>query len=397
MAFKKTDKELYIDLEAVATLAMAKEGLLSPVLSLMSEKEHLDTDRTKLYKGVPFPFSFIFAPKGKRNQDILKSAKKGEALALNSNGKIIGKIIVNEIFKIDPIQRVELIYGTSDKNHPGVASTLKRLGRFAVSGEYTINFPDIKKNLTKIKEAIKSANAKTITGIVLTARPFHRAHERLIRQTMEKTDLLILFLTKQYMDDSNLDFSIRERSLNFFIKNFLSSQNVMVVSLENTYIFSGNSELILNGIVLKNSGCNKFIVGRNHAGLGLYYAKERVNTIFDNFNIKGLNIETISEFVYCDMCTTIVTTNTCPHGQHHHISYNTDSILELLNNGILPPAVLMRTEISAMILEDMFPNRFKNIPKLFSDLVPSRGVVEEYKQKDVYTSLMKLYQTSSLT
>lgn len=397
MTSKKSGKQLYIDLEAVATLAMAKEGLLSPVTSLMSEKEHKDTNLSKIYKGVPFPFSFILAPKGKRNENILQNAVQGETLELFCNGSAVGTITIVEIFPIDPIERVELIYGTSNKNHPGVASTLKRLGKYAVSGDYTIDFPDIKKNLNSIQEGIKANHAKTVTGIVLAARPFHRAHERLIRQTMEKTDLLIIFLTKPYMDDSTMDFSIRKRTLEYFIHNFLSSHKVIVVPLENTYIFSGNSELILNGIVLKNSGCNRFIVGRNHAGLGLYYAKERVNTIFDNFKIDGLEIETMSEFVYCDMCKTIVTLNTCPHGHHHHISYNSSSILELLNNGILPPAVLMRTEISAMILEDKFPNRIKNISKLFYDLVPNTGVVEDYTQKDMYISLMKLYQTSSLT
>ncbi len=397
MTSKKTGKKLFIDQEAVATLAMAKEGLLYPVTELMNEKEQVDADKNKMYKGVPFPFSFILAPKGKRNEEVLLAAERGEVLTLVCADEEVGELIVDEVFQIDPMKRVELIYGTTNKSHPGVASTLKRLGNYAISGDFTVNFTDVRESLDSIKAAAKANHAEIITGMVLAGRPFHRAHERLIRQTMEKTDLLVIFLTKPYMDDATLDFSIRKKSIEFFIRNFLSSHKVIVVPLENTYIFSGMSELILNGIVLKNSGCNRFIVGRNHAGLGLYYEDEHVNTIFDNFKIDGLEIETVSEFVYCDMCKTIVTMNTCPHGQHHHISYNSESILELLNNGILPPAVLMRTEISAKILEHKFPNRFKNISKLFYDLVPSTGVVEDYTQKDMYISLMKLYQTCSLT
>ncbi|MCV6608513.1 MAG: sulfate adenylyltransferase [Campylobacterales bacterium] len=397
MTSKKTDKQLYIDIEAVATLAMAQEGLLAPVKTLMTEKEHKETDRTKMFNGSPFPFSFILAPKGKRNEQVLKNAQKGEVIEFICEGRKIGEITVNEVFRIDPFKRVELIYGTSNKTHPGVSSTLKRLGNYGICGEYHVELPEIKDHVQKIQTAKEHLHAETVTGIVLAARPFHRAHERLIRLTMDRTDLLVIFLTKPYMDDPTMDYSIREKTLEYFINNFLASHKVIVVPLENTYIFSGISELILNGIVLKNYGCDKFIVGRNHAGLGLYYEDEHVNTIFDNFKIQGLETETVSEFVYCDMCKTIVTMNTCPHGQHHHVSYKSESILELLNNGILPPAVLMRTEVSAMILEHKFPDRFKNISKLFYDLVPTTGVVEEYTQKDVYISLMKLYQTSSLT
>ena len=147
----------------------------------------------------------------------------------------------------------------------------------------------------------------------------------------------------------------------------------------------------------QNYGCTKLVVGKNHAGLGLYYDKNSVKSIFDK--LKGINIaiETISEFVYCDECKTLVSTNTCPHGSHHHISYHADSILELLKLGILPPAVLVRKEISAIILSQLFPNRFKNLEKLFADLIPNPGLMIKHNEKDFYIELMKLYQTTSLT
>ena len=102
MTSKRTDKQLHIDLEAVATLAMVKEGLLAPVDSLMNEKEHKETDETKRYKGSLFPFSFILDPKGKRNEEVLKDAIHGERLELVCEDKKIGEITVDEVFKIDP-------------------------------------------------------------------------------------------------------------------------------------------------------------------------------------------------------------------------------------------------------------------------------------------------------
>jgi len=110
-----------------------------------------------------------------------------------------------------------------------------------------------------------------------------------------------------------------------------------------------------------------------------------------------IEIEIASEYVYCDKCRTLVSTNTCPHGQHHHISYKADSIRELLELGILPPAVLMRKELSSYILSKLYPNRFKNLEKLYYDVLPVGGLLQEHTEQDFYMELMKLYQTTSLT
>jgi sulfate adenylyltransferase len=57
----------------------------------------------------------------------------------------------------------------------------------------------------------------------------------------------------------------------------------------------------------------------------------------------------------------------------------------------------MRKEISAFILAKMFPNRIKNLGKLYYDTFPVEGLLKEHNEKDFYLELMKLYQTSSLT
>lgn len=396
-SLKTKARELHIDVEAVATLSMAKIGLFAPVKGLMNEKEHRETDESKMYDGTPFPFSFILAPSGNKNKEVLETTYEGEVLTLMSNKKRVGFIRVESTFKVDPRSRVEKIYGTCDESHPGVIGTLKRLGDIAISGYYEISFPEVEESYQEVQNAIARDNATRVSGIVLAARPFHRAHERVIRQLLDKSDILVIFLSKPYMEDDVLDYSIRKKTIEFFIKNFLTSHKVIIVPLENTYIFSGISELILNTIVLKNYGCNRFVVGQNHAGLGLYYEHQKASTLFDQFKIDGIDVETVSEMVYCDMCKTLVSVNTCPHGHHHHISYHSDAMLELLNVGIIPPAVLMRTEVSAMILDHKFPKRFKNLSKLFYDLVPNTGVIEEHTQKDMYIALMRLYQTSSLT
>lgn len=387
---------LFVDKEAISSLALVKEGLLYPVTSLMSKQEAEDVDNTGVYRGKTFPFSFLLAPKGKRNEAILKSAKKDEVLDLICENKKYGHIVVDEVFEIDPIERVEKIFSTSDISHPGVKDTLNRLGKLSICGEYELNFDEIKESKAKIKDAIEATEAKNITAMMVAAKPFHRAHERVIRLAMDRADLVVMFLLKPYKEDI-LSYSLRLKTLEFFVDNFLPRSKVVIVPLETTYIFAGNNEVILDSIVASNFGCNRIIIGQNHAGLGVYYDKHALKSVFDTLEGVDIDIDINNEFVYCNLCRTIVSTATCPHGQHHHIHYHSESILELLRQGILPPAVLMRREISSMILSEIFPNRFKNLEKLYYDIMPFNGILESHSEKDFYIELMNLYQTSSLT
>ena len=393
---KRNPKALYIDTEALSTLALVQEGLLAPVTRLMGKEEAEEVDRTHHYKGIPFPFSFILAPKGQRNHQTLKSLKAGEKVDLICQEKKVGELEVEEIFSIDPRQRLINIYGSTDPSHPGVKNTMARLGNLAVSGPYHVEYPLIRDTLNRTRQMIRRTGARKISAMMLAANPLNRAHERMIRQSLTDADLMILFLRKPFTDEG-LRYDIRLNSLQRFIDNFLPRNKVLVLPFENTYIFAGYNELILDALLAQNYGCNELIIGKNHAGLGLYYDQNRFNTIFDSLSDLEIHITTVDEYVYCDTCRTLVSTRTCPHGQHHHIHYHSESIMALILNGILPPPILVRKEISAAIIASLFPNRFENLQETYYSLMPSSGLLEPKTDEQFYIKLMGLYQTSSLT
>ena len=391
------NKLLYIDREAVATLAMARDGLLQPVTKLMNKQESEEVNKTGFYKDSIFPFSFILSPAGKRNNAVLKNAKEGDTLTLICENKECGTLIVNSVFEINKDERIQKIYGTNNPEHPGVKDTYKRLGNLAVCGEYTVEFDDIKNNIKKINKTITNLEAKNVSSIILSGKPFHRVHERLIRTALVKCDLLIIFLQKPYHDDGRLSYKVRYETLKYFLDNFIPKDRVILLPLENTYIFGGLNELTLNSIVSKNYGATKLIIGQNHAGLGAYWDHNEFVSIVDTLETLNIKIEIMSEFVYCDKCTTLVSTNACPHGSHHHVKYHNESIMELFRLGIIPPAILMRKEVSAIILSELYPSRKATLKKIYQNLSTSSGVIDEFKCEDFYDGLMHLYQTSSLT
>jgi len=396
MASSRKNRALYIDQEAVSALTLLKAGMLSPVTALMNEQQSKEVLTSGMFLGKTFPFPLILSPSGNVNETILTTAYKGEILTLICDGVVIGELCVDEVYPIDPRERLRQIYGTEDLSHPGVSATHKRLGKYAICGDYTIDLSTVQSIQKMINQAKEQIGAQHTTALFMAANPLHRAHERLIRQSLERTDLIVIFLLKPY-NNADLKYDLRLETLNFFVDNYLPHNRVVIVPLESSYIFAGSNEVILDAIVAKNYGCNRLMIGQNHAGIGMYYDHNANKSILDR--LIGIDIEVgiASEYVYCNQCKTLVSVQTCPHGHHHHISYHSESILELMRQGLLPPAVLVRKEISAMIVESLYPNRFKNLAKLYYDIMPVNGLLEEHTEKDFYVELMRLYQTTSLT
>jgi sulfate adenylyltransferase len=362
----------------------------------MNEQTANEVDKAQMYKGVPFPFSFILAPKGEQNHQTLSTAKKGDVIDLMNEGKKVGELTVDETFAIDIEQRLANIYGTSDTSHPGVKNTIQRLGDIAVSGDFTVNYLLLEDNIKRIQSMVNKTGAKVVSSMMLAANPLNRAHERMIRQAVSDSDLLIIFLRKPFTHDG-LRYDIRHNALATYVDNFLPRNKVLIVPFENSYIFAGFNELILDALLAKNHGCNQLVVGKNHGGLGLYYDKNRLNSVFDHCKNIDIEIKTVDEYVYCDTCRTLVGIQTCPHGQHHHVHYHSDSIMKLLQAGMMPPPILVRKEVSANILVSLFPERFENLQELHYDLMPGSGLLEQQSEEQFYIKLAQLYQTSSLT
>jgi len=246
-----THKSLYIDTEALSTLALVQAGLISPVEGLMNEAEAREVDKTQFYKGVPFPFAFVLAPRGKKNKEVLETLKKGEVVDLINEGKKVGELTVDETFPIDPKQRLQNIYGTSDPSHPGVKNTISRLGEIAVSGPYRVEYPLIEDNIKRINQMVTRTGAKFVSSMMIAANPLNRAHERMIRQAITDSDLLVIFLRKPFTN-KGLRYDIRYNALSRFIDNFIPRNKVLIIPFENTYIFAGYNELILDALLAKN-------------------------------------------------------------------------------------------------------------------------------------------------
>ena len=267
-------------------------------------------------------------------------------------------------------------------------------GQTAVQGRITLLKNGLAEQIARIKKVASSLAAPKISAFFTCADPIHRVHERLIRHMIDKADFVVIFLTGTSSADA-LPYELRKKTLSYLLQNFLVAQRAMMIDLGSLAIF--DDKPALQCAIAKNLGINKIIFGQNHANMELFFEGGGVHSVLDEYQKRGeIEILLMPEYVYCEKCKVLVSTKNCPHGAHHHVHYRTQNLKALLRAGILPPAIFMRKEISAMILSELFPARFSDLQKLYDELFPNSGILQSHGESEFYEQLMQLYQTSAL-
>ena len=115
-------------LSSVADLRALATGAYSPLAGFMGAKEHESvTESMRLPDGTLWPIPVCLGlPDGVR-VDAGRLALRGE------RGELLGVLEVAEVFERDRATEAQLVYGTVDPEHPGVARVLGSPAR-AVAG-----------------------------------------------------------------------------------------------------------------------------------------------------------------------------------------------------------------------------------------------------------------------
>jgi sulfate adenylyltransferase len=334
------------DLRALAT------GAYSPLTGFMGAKQHQSVlESMRLPDGLLWPIPVCLGlPDGIRVD--------GGRLALRDPaGRLLGMLEVAEVFDRDRTAEAQLVYGTGDPAHPGVARVLQAPAR-AVAGPIQavlepLEGPVGERALTPAatRQVFAERGWASVVGFQ-TRNPVHRAHEYLMKCALEMVDGLLLHPLVGPTKEGDVPATVRMRAYETVLDYFPASR-VLLAALVAPMRYAGPREAILHALVRKNYGCTHFIVGRDHAGVGSYYGPFDAQQLLASLPAEDLGIVALrfDNAFWCRRCGSMATTKTCPHPEDQHVALSGTQVRAMLASGQLPPPEFSRSEVASLLID----------------------------------------------
>jgi sulfate adenylyltransferase len=334
------------DLRALAT------GAYSPLVGFMGAKEHQSvTESMRLPDGTLWPIPVCLGIPDGIGIDTGRLGLRGP------QGELLGVLEVTEVFERDRAAEAELVYGTSDPAHPGVARVLGSPAR-AVAGPIEavvapLAGPVGARALTpaETRAAFAERGWETVVGFQ-TRNPVHRAHEYLMKVALEIVDGLLLHPLVGPTKEGDVPAEVRMRAYEAVL-GYFPPQRVLLAALVAPMRYAGPREAVLHALVRKNYGCTHFIVGRDHAGVGSYYGTFQAQELIASLPAEDLGIVPLrfDNAFYCRRCLAMATGKTCPHPDGDHVALSGTQVRAMLSAGQLPPPEFSRPEVAELLIE----------------------------------------------
>jgi sulfate adenylyltransferase len=334
------------DLRALAT------GAYSPLTGFMGAKEHESvTESMRLPDGTLWSIPVCLGiPDGVR-------VDAGRLALRDERGELLGVLEVAEVFERDRQAEAELVYGTSDPAHPGVARVLGSPTR-AVAGPVQavvapLEGPVGARALTpaETRAAFAERGWATVVGFQ-TRNPVHRAHEYLMKCALEMVDGLLLHPLVGPTKEGDVPVEVRMRAYEAVL-GYFPAERVLLAALVAPMRYAGPREAVLHALVRKNYGCTHFIVGRDHAGVGSYYGTFEAQELIASLPEEDLGITPLrfDNAFWCRRCLAMATGKTCPHPDSEHVALSGTQVRSMLAAGELPPPEFSRAEVAELLIE----------------------------------------------
>ncbi len=271
---------------------------------------------------------------------------------LSYDGKVIGKIDVEDSFIPDKRKWAKKVFGTESREHPGVRK-LFETKKYLIGGkikiyEVDVDFKNYYLTPKETRVLFKELGWKTIVGFQTRNVP-HLGHEFIQKAALTFVDGLFInpVIGNKKKGDFKDDLILQAYKI-LIEKYFLKGTAVLAVLPWNMR-YAGPKEAIMHAIIRKNYGCTHIVIGRDHAGVGNFYDKYAAQKIFDDYPDLGITPLFFREFFYCKKCGSIVNEKICPHDEKYKIHFSGSKIRNFLTSG-KRPTNLMREEIIDLIL-----------------------------------------------
>jgi sulfate adenylyltransferase len=255
------------------------------------------------------------------------------------------------------------VYGTTDPEHPGVA-TFREQGRYFLSGPIEVlsysyfqtDFPDTFRTAVQIREEIAARGWNRVVAFQ-TRNPMHRAHEELCTMAMKALDAdgCVIHMLLGQLKPGDIPANVRDASIRKMVELYFPPNSAMVTGYGFDMLYAGPREAVLHAVFRQNMGATHFIVGRDHAGVGDYYGAFDAQIIFDEQVPAGaLQIEIFKadHTAYSKKLDRVVMMRDAPdHTKDDFVLLSGTRVREMLGQGIALPPEFSRPEVAKILMD----------------------------------------------
>ncbi len=253
-------------------LEMLINGGFSPLRGFLGQADY---DRVvtemRLADGTlwPIPVMLDITP------DLATRLEPGSTLALRDDeGVMVAVLHVSDVWEPDREREAQLVFGTTNRDHPGVAALLDRTAPWYVGGivealiaPHHYDFATLRMTPAEVRERFRHRGWRRIVAFQ-TRNPIHRAHlELTVRAAREVEANLLIHPVVGMTKPGDVDHYTRVRAYQAIMPRYPANTAELAL-LPLAMRMAGPREAVWHAIIRKNHGCTHFIVGRDHAGPG---------------------------------------------------------------------------------------------------------------------------------
>jgi sulfate adenylyltransferase len=253
-------------------LELLLNGGFSPLRGFMGQADYESVcSSMRLADGTLWPMPVTLDV----TEEVAKQLGGGKQLALRDpEGVMLAALRVDEVWKPDRLAEAETVFGTTNREHPGVAHLVDGSDPYYVGGSLEgiqlpvhYDFRTIRLTPTELRAEFARLGWRRIVAFQ-TRNPMHRAHQELtLRAAKEVEANLLIHPVVGMTKPGDVDHYTRVRCYQTLLPRY-PHQTVKLSLLPLAMRMGGPREAVWHAIIRKNHGCTHLIVGRDHAGPG---------------------------------------------------------------------------------------------------------------------------------
>ncbi len=269
------------------------QGTYSPLTGFMDKATFASVVETnRLPDGTVWTMPILLQVSEK---DALRVTKGERVVLTDAQGQEYAFLQVSSVEKIDLKPYFKKWFGADTPDHPGVSLALSR-GNHIVSGDIELfkrlpsPFKQYQLTPAQSRFVFMHKGWSRVVGFH-TRNVIHRAHEYIQLKALEIVHADGLYVSPVIGPRKKGDFlpEVVLKSYRMMVDLDLYPSGKVLIGSFSTYPrFCGPREAVFTALCRKNMGCSHFIIGRNHSGVGNFYADEDYKKLFDSLGDIGV-------------------------------------------------------------------------------------------------------------